>query len=48
MANKKELYNRLLDLSDNITSKDMIIGLCNYFSTRELEEFVEFLEKEWS
>jgi|AntAceMinimDraft_10_1070366.scaffolds.fasta_scaffold230761_2 hypothetical protein len=50
MRKKEELAERLIvTLSPEYTSperyaEEITIALCNYFSTNELEGFVEFLE----
>ena len=43
MTRKEKLYNRLEELQ---VDERMNKALCNYFDSRELEEFVEFLENE--
>ena len=43
MKTKDELFDIMNDMGiDN----SMIVALCNYHSTSELNEFVEFLEEE--
>ena len=44
MTRKEKLYDRLEELG---VDERMKIALCNYFDSKELEEFVEFLEDEF-
>lgn len=40
---KENCYDRLVELN---IEENLINALCNWFDSRELEEFVEFLEEE--
>ena len=44
MASKDELLDKFFDYS--LTMDFLLILLCNYFSTDELEEFANYIEHE--